>query len=50
MLGPLADLLLRALGVAFAKTRENPWPLILGFTLSAAIEAVVSRRRMALGL
>jgi uncharacterized membrane protein YraQ (UPF0718 family) len=40
-------LVLRALGMAFAMPWEIMWPLILGFTLSAVIEAVVSHRQMA---
>jgi uncharacterized protein len=38
---------LRALGMAFAMGWEILWPLILGFTLSAIVQAVVSHREMA---
>ncbi len=37
----------RALGMALAMGWEILWPLILGFTLSAVIQAVVSHREMA---
>ena len=37
----------RALGMAFAMGWEILWPLILGFTLSAIVQAVVSHREMA---
>lgn len=40
------DLVLRALSMAFAMGWEILWPLILGFTLSAAVEAVVSHQQM----
>jgi uncharacterized protein len=36
----------RALSMAFAMGREILWPLILGFTLSAVVQAVVSHREM----
>jgi uncharacterized membrane protein YraQ (UPF0718 family) len=39
---PLVD----AFGVAFAMGWEILWPLILGFTLSAAVQAVVSHSEM----
>jgi len=39
--------ILRALGMAFAMGWEILWPLILGFTLSAVVQAVVSHREMA---
>jgi uncharacterized protein len=39
--------ILRALSMAFAMGWEILWPLILGFTLSAVVEAVVSHREMA---
>jgi hypothetical protein len=44
----LADLtaLLNALGLAFATGWEILWPLVLGFALSAVIQAVVSHREM----
>jgi len=38
--------LLHALSVSFAMAWEILWPLILGFGLSAAIQAVVSHRQM----
>src|ERR1700724_467421 len=38
---------LRALSMAFAMGWEILWPLILGFTLSAVVQAVVSHREMA---
>ena len=37
---------LRALGMAFAMGWEILWPLILGFTLSAGVQVVVSHREM----
>src|SRR6266404_5809774 len=37
---------LQALGMAFAMGWEILWPLILGFALSAVIQATVSRREM----
>lgn len=42
-----ADSLLHALGTAFAMGWEILWPLILGFTLSGVVQAVVSHREMA---
>ena len=36
----------RALDMAFAMGWEIPWPLILGFALSAVVQAVVSHREM----
>src|SRR6202140_1918029 len=39
--------ILHALGMAFAMGWEILWPLILGFTLSAVVQAVVSHREMA---
>jgi uncharacterized membrane protein YraQ (UPF0718 family) len=39
--------ILRALDMAFAMGWEILWPLILGFTLSAVVQAVVSHREMA---
>jgi uncharacterized protein len=36
----------RALGMAFAMGWEILWPLILGFALSAVVQAVVSHRQM----
>jgi uncharacterized membrane protein YraQ (UPF0718 family) len=41
------ELILRALSMAFAMGWEILWPLILGFTLSAVVQAVVSHREMA---
>jgi len=41
------ELILRALSMAFAMGWEILWPLILGFTLSAVVEAVVSHPEMA---
>jgi uncharacterized protein len=41
------ELILRALSMAFAMGWEILWPLILGFTLSAIVQAVVSHREMA---
>jgi uncharacterized membrane protein YraQ (UPF0718 family) len=38
--------ILHALSMAFAMGWEILWPLILGFGLSAAIQAVVSHRQM----
>src|ERR1700724_2854380 len=38
--------LLHALGMAFAMGWEILWPLVLGFALSAVIQAVVSHREM----
>ena len=40
------DGILRSLGLAFAMTWEVTWALILGFALSALVQAVVSKRRM----
>jgi len=37
----------RALGLAFAMFWEILWPLILGFALSGAVQALASKRRMA---
>ena len=41
-----ADLMLHPLGMAFAMGWEILWPLILGFTLSGIVQAVVSHRQM----
>jgi uncharacterized membrane protein YraQ (UPF0718 family) len=38
--------LLDALGMAFAMGWEILWPLVLGFTFSAVIQAIVSHREM----
>jgi uncharacterized protein len=43
----MIESILRALGMAFAMGWEILWPLILGFTLSAVVQAVVSHREMA---
>jgi uncharacterized membrane protein YraQ (UPF0718 family) len=43
----MVDAILRALGMAFAMGWEILWPLILGFALSAVVQAVVSHREMA---
>src|SRR6266481_5500759 len=43
----MIDAVLRALGMAFAMGWQILWPLILGFTLSAVVQAVVSHREMA---
>jgi uncharacterized protein len=43
----MMESILRALGMACAMGWEILWPLILGFTLSAVIQAVVSHREMA---
>src|ERR1700688_411667 len=43
----ITNSILRALGMAFAMGWEILWPLILGFTLSAVVQAVVSHREMA---
>ena len=40
------DAIGQALSMAFAMGWEILWPLILGFTLSAIVQAVVSRRQM----
>jgi uncharacterized protein len=43
----MMEAILRALGMAFAMGWEILWPLILGFALSAIVQAVVSHREMA---
>jgi uncharacterized membrane protein YraQ (UPF0718 family) len=43
----MTDSVWRALGMAFAMGWEILWPLILGFALSAVVQAVVSHREMA---
>ena len=43
----MIDAVLRALGMAFAMGWQILWPLILGFTLSAVVQAVVAHREMA---
>src|SRR5487761_963892 len=45
---PMTDAALRALGMAGAMGWEILWPLILGFALSAVVQAVVSHREMSL--
>src|SRR5438477_6710132 len=42
----MMNAVLRALGMAFAMGWEILWPLILGFALSAIVQAVVSHREM----
>jgi uncharacterized membrane protein YraQ (UPF0718 family) len=42
----MTESILRALGMAFAMGWEILWPLILGFTLSAIVQAVVSHQQM----
>src|SRR6266566_1553564 len=42
----MTESILRALGMAFAMGWEILWPVILGFTLSAIVQAVVSHRQM----
>src|SRR6202011_1423956 len=42
----MIDAILRALSMAFAMGWEILWPLILGFALSAVVQAVVSHRQM----
>lgn len=42
----MIDAVLRALGTAFAMGWEILWPLILGFSLSGVVQAVVSHREM----
>jgi AraC-like DNA-binding protein len=42
----MIDAVGRALGMAFAMGWEILWPLILGFTLSGVVQAIVSRGEM----
>src|SRR5246127_3449287 len=42
----MIDTVIRALGMALAMGWEILWPLILGFALSAVVQAVVSKRQM----
>ncbi len=42
----MTDSVLRALGMAFAMGWEILWPLILGFALSAVVQAIVSHQEM----
>src|SRR6266487_700550 len=44
--GRMIDAVVHALSVAFGMTWEILWPLILGFTLSGIVQAVVSKREM----
>jgi uncharacterized protein len=43
----MTEQILRALGMAFAMGWQILWPLILGFTLSGVVQAVVSHQEMA---
>jgi uncharacterized protein len=42
----MVDALIHALGMSLAMGWEILWPLILGFTLSAAVQAAVSKQQM----
>ena len=42
----MVDAIWRALRMAFAMGCEILWPLILGFALSAVVQAVISQREM----
>src|SRR5437667_9625082 len=42
----MINAVVHALSVAFGMTWEILWPLILGFTLSGIVQAVVSKREM----
>ena len=42
----MIDAVMRALGIALAMGWEILWPLILGFALSAVVQAVVSKQQM----
>src|SRR3954471_17075986 len=44
---PVADAVVMALWMAFAMGWDILWPLILGFALSAVVQAVVSHKEMA---
>src|SRR5207248_955491 len=44
--GPVLDPIIHALTISFAMTWEILWALILGFSLSAVVEAVVSKEQM----
>src|SRR5260221_3297633 len=46
----MMNTVLRALSMAFAMGWQILWPLILGFALSAVVQAVVSHREMARAL
>src|SRR6266702_7022040 len=43
----MIDAVLRALGMAFSMGWQILWPLVLGFALSAVVQAVVSHREIA---
>src|SRR5258708_13026561 len=43
---PMGEAILRALWMAFAMGWEILWPLVLGFFLSAVVQAVVSHREI----
>src|ERR1700730_3029882 len=43
----MTESILRALGMAFAMGWKILWPLVLGFTLSGVVQAVVSHQEMA---
>src|SRR5256886_681467 len=45
-MSPIVDAILRALSLAFAMTWEIVWALILGFALSATVQAVISKSAM----
>src|SRR6266508_5904021 len=45
-LGSIGGDVVRALRLAFGMTWEITWALILGFTLSAIVQSVVSKRQM----
>src|ERR1700732_838970 len=42
----MIDAVISAVGMAQAMECENLWPLILGFALSAVVQAVVSHQQM----
>ena len=42
----MIDAVMRALGMSLAMGWEILWPLILGFALSAGVQAVVSKQQM----
>src|SRR3981189_872541 len=43
---PVTDAVVMAVGMAFLMAWESLWPLILGFALSAVVQAVVSHKEM----
>src|SRR6266851_4848924 len=45
-MGPIRHGILSALSMVFAMFWEILWPLILGFSLSGVVQAVVSKREM----